>query len=203
MTFVSSSGGVNNLGGDGMMPSDRRRHRYGETGKAGWYFWYPFLMGAGFLVLGVPMLIGAAALPAAAVGLVISGVIFLVLGAGFVYWAFRALRDIRSVEPDAPLPGTLSAQAATELATTGLAARGTITGFKYVAGSTEEGTTLVELDLDVTTGRGETVRMTNKSRMPLKLNDRLVKGATVPVKVSTTDTSKLLVEWDGLVAPTH
>lgn len=34
MTYVSSSG-LNNLGGDGMQPSDRRRHRYGETGKAG------------------------------------------------------------------------------------------------------------------------------------------------------------------------
>jgi hypothetical protein len=27
----------------------------------------------------------------------------------------------------------------------------------------------------------------------------LTKGATVPVRVSTTDPSKLLVEWDGLV----
>jgi hypothetical protein len=202
MTFVSSSGGVNNLGGDGMQPSDRRRHKYGETGKAGWYFWYPLLMGVMFLVIGVPMLIGAAAVPAAAGGLSISGILFLVLGGGCVFWAFRALKDIRHVEPDAPLPGSLSEQTATELATTGLGAIGTITDFKYVAGSTEEGTTLVALELDVSTGRGETVHMAHKSRMPLKLNERLVKGATVPVRVSTTDTSKILVEWDGLTAPT-
>ena len=200
MSYVSSKG-LNNLGGDGMQPSDRRRHRYGETGKAGWYFWFPFLMGVMFLVLGVPMLIGAAAVPAAAGGLVISGGLFLVLGLGFVFWAFRAMRDIREVEPDAPLPGSLSEQTASELAMTGLAAQGTITAFKYVAGSTEEGTTLVELELDVSTGRGETVHKTHRSRMPMRLNDRLSKGATVPVRVSTTDASKLLVEWDGLVAP--
>jgi hypothetical protein len=200
MTYVSGSS-LNNLGGDGMQPSNRRRSQFKATGKAGWYFWFPFLMGLMFLILGVPMLVGAAAVPSAAAGLITSGVLFVLLGGAFIYWAFRVTRDIHDVEPDAPLAGSLSPQVATELATTGLAAQGTITGFKYVAGSTEEGTTLVELELDVSTGRGETIHKTHRSRMPLKLNDRLVKGATVPVRVSTTDASKLLVEWDGLVAP--
>ncbi|MCJ7437270.1 MAG: hypothetical protein MUP97_05860 [Acidimicrobiia bacterium] len=122
------------------------------------------------------------------------------LGAGFLFWAFYASRDIRKVKPDVPLPGTMLEQTVTELETTGIPAQGTITGFKYVAGSSEEGTTLVELGLDVSTGRGETLHKVHRSRMPLKLNDRLAKGATVPVRVSTTDPSKLLVEWDGLVS---
>lgn len=191
-------GGLNNLGGDGMRPSARRRHRYGETGKAGWYFWFPFLMGLMFLVIGLVMLIGGAAVEGAE-GLVGTSIFNFVLGVGFLFWAFYAWRDIRKVEPDAPLPGAVSEQTATELTTTGIAARATITGFKYVAGSSEDGTTLVELELDVSTGRGETLHKIHKSRMPLRLNDRLAKGATVPVRVSTTDPSKLLVEWDGLV----
>ena len=200
MPYVSSSG-LNNLGGDGMLPSDRRRHRYGETGKAGWYFWFPLLMGVMFLVIGIPMLLGAAVVTAATAGLLIGGVINTLIGIGFIYWSFRALRDIRRIGPDAPLPGTMSTQTVTELRTTGIAAQGTVTGFKYVAGSSEEGTTLVELELDVTTGRGETLHKVHRSRMPLKLNTRLAKGSTVPVRVSTTDPSNLLVEWDGLESP--
>lgn len=203
MTSISSggagAGAANNLGGDGMQPSNRRRHRYGETGKAGWYFWYPFLMGVLFLVLAVPMLTGAAVIPTAADGLGIAGGGFLLFGAGFVFWAFWARRDIRQVAPEAPLPGTVSEQTVRELETTGIPARGTVTGFKYVAGSSEAGTTLVELALDVTTGRGETVSMVHRSRMPLKLHDRLAVGATVPVRVSPTDAKQILVEWDGLV----
>ncbi len=192
---------MNNLGGDGMMPSDRRRHRYGETGKAGWYFWFPFLMGLMFLILGVPMLIGAAVVPAGASGLVVSGVLFLVLGAGFVYWAFRAMRDIRSVEPDAPLPGSLSPQTATELVTTGLARAG------------HDHRVHVRRRQH---GGGHHPRRARARRLDRAGRDRPHdapvphapaaqrapgKGATVPVKVSTTDASKLLVEWDGLVAP--
>ena len=160
---------------------------------------FPFLMGLMFLVFGLGMLLGGAAVEGAE-SLVGPAAINLVLGAGFLFWAFHAWRDIRKVEPDAPLPGSVSEQTATELTTTGIAAQGTITAFKYVAGSTEEGTTLVELGLDVSTGRGETLHKVHRSRMPLKLNDRLAKGATVPVRVSTTDPSKLLVEWDGLVS---
>lgn len=203
MTSISSGGGgtgaANNLGGDGMQPSDRRRHRYGETGKAGWYFWLPFLMGVMFLVIGVPMVLGAAVVTAATVGLLIGGIVNVLFGIGFLYWAFRALRDIRRVEPDAPLPGSVSEQTVRELETTGIPARGTVTGFKYVAGSSEAGTTLVELMLDVTTGRGETVSMVQRSRMPLGLHERLAVGATVPVRVSPTDASKVLVVWEGLV----
>jgi hypothetical protein len=153
-----------------------------------------------FLVIGIPMLLGAAVVTAATAGLLIGGVINTLIGIAFVYWSLWGLRDIRRVKPDAPLPGAVSEQTVTELETTGIAAQGTITGFKYVAGSSEDGTTLVELELDVSTGRGETLHKVHKSRMPLKLNDRLAKGATVPVRVSTTDPSKLLVEWDGLVS---
>lgn len=202
MTSINTgagSGAANNRGGDGMQPSDRRRHRYGETGKAGWYFWMPFLMGVMFLVIGIPMLLGAAVVTAATVGLLIGGIINTLCGIGFLIWALWAWRDIHDVAPEAPLPGSVSQQTVTELETTGIAARGTVTGFKYVAGSSEAGTTLVELALDVTTGRGETVSMVHRSRMPLKLHERLAIGATVPVRVSTTDATKILVEWDGLV----
>lgn len=189
---------MNNTGGTGMRTQPTRQRRYGETGKAGWYFWFPFLMGAMFLVIGVVTFVGGAAIQAAS-GLLGAAVINLILGVGFMLWAFYAWHDIRRVEPEAPLPGSISEQTATELVTTGIPARATVKGFKYVAGSSAEGTTLVELELDVTTGRGATLPIVHRSRMPLKLTDRLAAGATVPVRVSATEPSKLMVEWAGLV----
>jgi predicted secreted protein len=59
----------------------------------------------------------------------------------------------------------------------------------------------VKLDLEVTTTLGGMVSLVQQARVPLTMVDRLTAGSTVPVIVSSTDPSKMIIEWTGLVPP--
>lgn len=86
-----------------------------------------------------------------------------------------------------------------ELVATGVAGEATIRAFTYL-GDTRDGRTLVEVALDVTTAAGGSLSVLHGSRVPLSVTERLGVGATVPVLVSSTDPSRLLVTWEDLVA---
>lgn len=88
---------------------------------------------------------------------------------------------------------------AAELVATGVAGQATIRAFTYL-GDTRDGRTLVEVAFDVTTPGGGSLSVLHRSRVPLPVTERLGVGATVPVLVSSTDPSRLVVDWDGLVA---
>jgi hypothetical protein len=166
--------------------------------SAGWYFWFPFLMGCLMLVLGVGFVAGAAGGGPASGGLGAGGIVFFVMAAGFLIWAFWAKRDVEKVEPGAPIPGTRSEQVTAELQTTGVPGQATVRSFGYVAGSTKQGSTLVNLELDVVTVAGGQVAISHQDRIPLPLTEHLRAGSVLPCRVSSTDPSKLLIEWTSL-----
>src|SRR5688572_890650 len=176
---------------------------HGETSRrAGWWGLGPLLFGGGFTVMGVLLLVGSGAVGPGASGLVISGVTFLLIGIPSLALAWWIRRDIRSVDPPAAVPGELGAMADAELRVTGVRGHATVHAFKYLGGSSRDGTTLVQLDLEITTTVGGTIELTHRARVPLTVAKRLGTGSTVPVIVSSTDPSKLVIEWTRLVAPT-
>ena len=170
--------------------------------RVGWWGLGPAIYGAGFLILGVAMLAGSGAVGPGASGLVISGVVFVVIGVLALALAWWIRRDILSDDAPPRDPAELDAMADAELRVTGVQGSARITSFKYVGGSTSDGTTLVQLGLDVTTALGGTIQLQPRVRVPLVVTEKLAKGATVPVIVSSTDPSRLIIEWTGLAAPT-
>ncbi len=175
-----------------------RTRTTGREKKAGWWALGPFIYGLFFVLLGIGFLVGGAAVPAAASGLYVTGVAFVVTGgiALFVAWYIR--RDIKSGDDAAPLRGAVSDQTELTLRATGVPGSATVKAFKFL-GDSAEGTTLVELRLDVTTTRGGTVAVTKQLRVPIGASGRLAAGATVPVTVSSSDPNQLLCDWNGLV----
>lgn len=166
--------------------------------KAGWWALGPFVYGLFFLGLGIAMWVGAAAVPAASGGLTITAITFTVIGVVSLFAAWYIRRDITSDEGRGPLPGAIAPEKERALRSTGVAGSATVKAFKYLGGSSE-GTTLVELQLDVTTVRGGTVAITKRLRVPVGAGARLAAGATVPVTVSPADPSDLVADWDALV----
>jgi hypothetical protein len=190
--FGASSG--NGSGRDWMSEEGRARSK-----RAGWWFWYPLIFGVLFLVMGIGFVVGAGITPAGSEGLGVSAVVFFITGFGSLAVAWWAWRDIHSEDEPKPVPGQTRADVEAELRTTGVAATATINGFSYVAGSTFADATLVELELDVHTVKGGHLPITTQARVPLSLTSTLAKGATVPMILSSTDPSKHVIEWTGLL----
>lgn len=176
---------------------DEKRSR-----RVGWWGLGPLLFGGGFLVMGILMLAGSSAAGSGASGLVISGVVFLLIGVPSLALAWYIRRDIRSDDAPAPAPAVMDAQADAELRVTGVKGTAKIKGMKYLAGGSSDGATRALLDLEITTALGGTVNLQQQAQVPLAVTDKLGAGASVPVIVSSTDPSKLIIEWTGLVAPT-
>jgi hypothetical protein len=169
--------------------------------RAGWWFWGPFLWGLFFLIPGIGLLVGAQIVGGSARGgLDVTGILFTVMGAGGLGVAWYAYRDIHEEDPAPPLPGTHGAAAEEELKKNGVRGSATVNDFMFVAGSTADGSTLVQLTLEVTTVAMGTVPLTTKARVPVWLSDRLTKGSTVPVVMSPTNPGNMDFEWEGLVA---
>ena len=197
--YVQQSGGGHRIG-----PPWAAQRRHEGSRRAGWWFWFPFLFGASFLLGGIGFIVFGGVSNPWSGGTVTAGIAWAAVGLvslGVAWWAWR---DIHSPDPDAEtwIPGEVSDEVEAELRVTGVPGHATIRRFVYKAGSTFEGTTLVEIHLDVTTTLGGTTPVVHESRVPLAVTDRLGAGATVPVRISSTDPSKLLVEWTGLVPAT-
>jgi hypothetical protein len=188
--YVQSSGGFGSV--DPASTSSTQKTR------AGWWFWYPLLFGVFFLVMAIGFFVGAGSISAGGEGLGVAGVTFVVIGVGSLLVARWAWKDIHSDDPPKQARGNPSAALEAELRTTGVSGQATIESFKYL-GASAAGSTLVELHLNLTTTLGGTVPMVTQSRVPLSVADRLGPGATVPVIVSSTDPSKMIVEWVGLL----
>jgi hypothetical protein len=170
--------------------------------RAGWWFWYPFLFGAFFVLGGIGFFGGATLLPTAGGGLALTGAIWLVIGVLSLAVAWWAWRDIHSDDaPPEAMPPAAAAKLDAELRVTGVQGQAVVKSVTFVSGTSMGGSTLVNLDLDVTTTLGGSVSLPQQSRVPLTMIDRLVVGATVPVIVSSTDPSKMIIEWTGLLAP--
>jgi len=176
--------------------------------RVGWWGLGPFIYGLFFTVFGVLMLAGSGAVGPGASGLVISGVVFLVIGIGALALAWYIRRDILGDDdskPAKPAPSAADARTAAQLdaqlRVTGAPGQAVIKGFSYVAGSSQGGTTTVELNLDVTTNLGGTLSVQRQERVPVSVTDQLQAGATVPVIVSSTDPSQMVIEWTGLTPP--
>jgi hypothetical protein len=169
--------------------------------RAGWWFWYPLLFGVFFILGGLGFFAGAAAEPVASGGLGFTGIVFLVIGVGSLLVARWAWKDIHSEDAPKQARGNTTAALEAELRTTGVSGQATIQSFKYL-GASAAGSTLVELHLTLTTTLGGTVPMVTQSRVPLNVADHIGPGATVPVIVSSTDPSKMIVEWVGLLPAT-
>jgi hypothetical protein len=54
----------------------------------------------------------------------------------------------------------------------------------------------------VTTARGGPVSLMHQDRVPLDLSQTLRKGIMLPCRVSSTDSSKILLDWQRVTAPT-
>ena len=181
-------------GRDWMSEEGRARSK-----RAGWWFWYPLIFGLMFIVMGIAFVVGASSITQAAGGLGTSAIVFFIVGLGSLAVAWWAWRDIHAEDKPKPVPGQTSPGLEAELRTTGVAATATINGFSYVAGSTTADTTLVQLELDVHTVKGGHLPITTKARVPLSVSTALAKGATVPMILSSTDPSKHVIEWTGLL----
>jgi hypothetical protein len=190
--FGASSG--SSSGRDWMSEEGRARSKRG-----GWWVWYPLIFGVLFIMMGIGFVVGAGITPAGSEGLGVSAVVFFVVGLGSLAVAWWAWRDIHADDEAKPAPGQTRADVEAELRTTGVAATATINGFSYVAGSTFADSTLVKLDLDVHTVKGGHLPLTTEARVPLQLTNTLAKGATVPMILSSTDPSKHVIEWTGLL----
>jgi hypothetical protein len=171
--------------------------------RAGWWFWGPFLFGLFFTVGGIAGLAGAAAVPAAASGLGTAGAVWLFMGLGSLGVAWWVWRDIHSDDEPSPteVASDESADLDAQLRVTGVPGTAKIKGYKYLAGSSFGGSALVELDLELTTTLGGSVPIEHQTRVPLAFTDKLAVGASVPVIVSSTDPSKMIIEWTGFVGP--
>jgi hypothetical protein len=180
-------------------PADRPRNTTPRNTRAGWWFWGPFIFGMGFFVFGILFLAGAAVVPAGSGGLAFTAITFLVIGVASLAVAAWAWRDIHSDDGPPEIPGTSPQDLEAELRITGISGQATINGVKYLAGTSYQGSTLVELQLDVTTVKGGNVPITTQSRVPLPVAERVGVGATVPVIISSTDPSKLIIEWTELL----
>jgi hypothetical protein len=189
--YVQSSGG-------GFGSVDRAATTPARPTRAGWWFWYPLLFGVFFILGGLGFFVGAGITPAGGGGLGFTGVIFLLIGFGSLAVARWAWRDIHSADPPRAVRGDPTANLEAELRTTGVSGQATIQSFKYL-GASAAGSTLVELHIILSTTLGGSVPLVTQSRVPLAVADRLGPGATVPVIVSSTDPSKLIVEWVGLL----
>jgi hypothetical protein len=193
--------------GGGIGSQYRPRNTEPRRRRAGWWFWGPLIFGAFFTIGGFAGIIGAIALSSgsassASGGITIAAVVWLVMGLGALAVAWYAYRDIHADDPPPEVPGETTEALEQELRTTGVPGHATVTRVKYLAGSSYGGTTLVELTMDVTTTMGGTVGMVQQVRVPVSATDRLGQGSTVPVVVSTTNPSKMIVEWEALLPPT-
>jgi hypothetical protein len=169
--------------------------------RAGWWFWYPFLFGAFFVVGGLGFFGGASILPAASGGLALTGAIWMVIGGLSLAAAWWAWRDIHSDDTPPETPVDTAARLDAELRITGVQGNAVVKTVTFVSGSSVGGSTQVKLDLEVTTTLGGTLSLVQQARVPLTIVDRLTAGSTVPVIVSSTDPSKMIIEWTGLVPP--
>jgi len=169
--------------------------------RAGWWFWYPFLFGAFFVVGGLGFFGGASVLPAASGGLALTGAIWLVIGGLSLAAAWWAWRDVHSDDAPSDVPVDLSSKLDAELRITGVQGTAVVKTVTFVSGTSVGSSTQVKLDLDVTTTVGGAVSLVQQARVPLTSVDRLTAGSTVPVIVSSTDPSRMIIEWTGLVPP--
>jgi hypothetical protein len=169
--------------------------------RAGWWFWYPFLFGAFFVIGALGFFGGATILPVASGGLALTGVIWLVIGVLSLAAAWWAWRDIHADDAPPETPVDIAAKLDAELRITGVQGSAVVKTVTFVSGSSVGGSTQVKLDLDVTTTLGGTLSLVQQARVPLTIVDRLTAGSTVPVIVSSTDPSRMIIEWTGLVPP--
>jgi len=179
--------------------SGRPRNTTPRNTRAGWWFWGPFIFGAFFVVFGILFFAGAAVVPAGSGGLAGTGITFVVMGVASLAVAWWAWRDIHSDDGPPEVPGETPESLEAQLLVTGISGQATIKGLKYLAGTSYQGATLVELTLDITTAKGGNVPLTTQSRIPLEVAERAGVGATVPVLISATDPSKLVIQWTGLL----
>jgi hypothetical protein len=192
--------------GGGIGSQYRPRNTEPRKRRAGWWFWGPLIWGGFFFIGGIAGLIGAVALSSgsgssASGGITIAALVWLGMGLLGLAVAWYAWRDIHSDDAPPAVPGQTSEALEDELRTTGVPGHAEITNVKYLAGSTYGGTTLVELTMDVTTATGGTVGMVQQVRVPTSATESLGKGSTVPVVVSTTNPSKMIVKWEALLPP--
>jgi hypothetical protein len=171
----------------------------GRIRKAGWWFWYPFLFGIFFAILGVLFVGIGAVLPAGSVGMYIGAAAFFVIAAASFAVALYARRDIADSDDDekeAALRGAVTQKDVDALRDGGLAGEATIEKFVYL-GDTNGDRTLVELQLQVTGGLGGFRPVTHKEYVPLGLTDRLKAGVTLPVVCDAADPNKLALDWEA------
>ena len=104
-------------------------------------------------------------------------------------WYIR--RDITS---DAP------SQTEADLRRTGLLGQATIMSLRYVAGSsrTDDGTTVLDLDLAVSTAQTGSITVHTESRSPLETAKKVQVGSNVTVYVDPIDHNHVLVDWAAL-----
>jgi hypothetical protein len=119
------------------------------------------------------------------------GIIWLVLGLGFLAVAWYIRRDIREPDPAPVLPGVMDPAVASQLSATGVTARATVQAFKFL-GQSHEGATLVEVTLGVA---GLDDAVATRAYVPLTEVDRLEVGATVPVQYDRADPTRLTATW--------
>ena len=171
----------------------------GRTRKAGWWFWYPFLMGIFFAILGVIFVGIGAVLPAGSVGMYIGAAAFFVIAAGSFAVALYARRDISDSDDDdkeAAFRGAVTKKDAEALRESGLTGKATIEKFVYL-GDTNGDRTLIELHLQVTGGLGGFRSVAHSEYVPLGLTDRLKAGVTLPVVCDAADPNKLAIDWEA------
>jgi hypothetical protein len=121
------------------------------------------------------------------------------MGLGALVFAWFVRKDITSDDGPKLLPAALPAEHELVVRATGVPGSATVKEFKFLGGS-HEGSTVVEVQLDVTTARGGTVSITSQTRVPLTVTDKLAAGATVPVRVSPSDPNDLVFDWPALVS---
>jgi hypothetical protein len=184
-----------------------RDRRPGQTRqrRPGWWFWGPFVFGLAFTVGGVLFLFGsvwagASPVGAASSGLLLTGVIWLVIGVGALAVAWYARRDIRSADEPARLSGIATPEEQRRIRATGVRGRATIRSFKYL-GRHVDGATLVELGLEVNAG-GPARDLVERALVPVPVARRLAVGATVPVTMALQDPDELdgtglALDWTG------
>jgi len=179
--------------------------------RAGWWFWGPLVWGAFFLILGVGSAVYGFTAKATSHD-VTSGVdalgrnytsdnsptafklvggLFVLMGLGGLGMAWYIRWDINSESP---------AHTEADLRRTGLLGQATITSLAYVAGSssTDDGTTLLDLDLAVSTAQTGSITVHTQSRAPLGTARQVQVGSNVTVFVDPIDHNHLLVDWAAL-----
>jgi hypothetical protein len=184
--------------------------------RAGGWFWGPLIWGLFFVVLGVGFLVyglttsstshdvtsGTTAVgqhytsdtsPGAFLGV---GGLFVLMGLGGLGVAWYVRRDFKSDSK----PTHVEA----DLRSTGVAGQATVKTVSYVARSTStaDGTTLLDLELDVATAQTGSTTAHIQSRAPLETAKHVQVGTNVSVFVNPADPNNVQVDWAALATST-